>query len=59
MSYYLGSSIGGAVGALAYRAAGWEATAAFALTALVAAAGVTLYATRRAVLDRRALAAAR
>jgi YNFM family putative membrane transporter len=59
MSYYLGSSIGGAVGALAYRAAGWEATAAFALTALVAAAGVTLYATRRAVLDRRALATAR
>jgi YNFM family putative membrane transporter len=59
MSYYLGSSIGGAVGALAYRAAGWDATAAFALTALVAAASVTLYATRRAVLDRRILAAAR
>lgn len=59
MSYYLGSSIGGAVGALAYRAAGWDATAAFALTALVAAAGVTLYATRRAFLDRRTLATAR
>lgn len=48
MSYYLGSSLGGAVGALAYRAAGWSATAAFALGALALAAGVTLYATRRA-----------
>lgn len=58
MAYYLGSSLGGAVGALAYVAAGWEATTAFALAALVAAAGVTLCATRRAVVARRTTAVA-
>lgn len=58
MAYYLGSSLGGALGAFAYAAAGWPATAAFALTALVAAAGITLYATRRAVAERRAVALA-
>ncbi|WP_367124337.1 MFS transporter [Streptomyces phytohabitans] len=56
MAYYLGSSLGGAVGALAYRAAGWGATAAFALAALALAACVTLYATRRAVRESRATA---
>ncbi|OEV03640.1 MFS transporter [Streptomyces oceani] len=53
MAYYLGSSLGGTVGALAYRAAGWGATAGLALTALVLAGGVTLYATRSAVRQRR------
>lgn len=55
MAYYLGSSVGGTVGALAYHAGGWPATVALALCALVGAGGVTLYGTRRAV----ALAAAR
>ncbi len=55
MAYYLGSSLGGTLGALAYHAAGWPATVALALCALVGAAGITLYGTRRAV----ALAAAR
>ncbi|MCT2594464.1 MFS transporter [Streptomyces sp. N2-109] len=58
MAYYLGSSLGGAVGALAYRAAGWGATAAFALAALALAGCVTLYATRRAVRAQRATGAA-
>ena len=53
MAYYLGSSLGGALGALAFHAAGWQATVALALGALVAAAGVTLYATRQAVVERR------
>ncbi|MFR9676182.1 MFS transporter [Streptomyces sp. TR06-5] len=54
MAYYLGSSAGGTVGALAYHAGGWPATVAFTLCALLGAAGTTLYATRRAVLARRA-----
>ncbi|MDG9705740.1 MFS transporter [Streptomyces sp. DH37] len=53
MAYYTGSSLGGTLGAVAYHAAGWSATVALALTALVLAAGVTLYATRRAVVRRR------
>ncbi|MFP8942965.1 MFS transporter [Streptomyces fenghuangensis] len=53
MAYYVGSSLGGTLGAIAYHAAGWSATVAFSLTALVLAAGVTLYATRRAVVQRR------
>ncbi|THA24833.1 MFS transporter [Streptomyces sp. RKND-216] len=56
MAYYLGSSVGGTVGALAYHGGGWPATVAFSLLALVGAAGVTLYATRRA--RRTALLAA-
>lgn len=55
MSYYLGSSLGGAVGAIAYRTGGWGATAAFALTALALAACVTLYATRSASRAQRAV----
>lgn len=54
MAYYLGSSAGGTVGALAYHAGGWPATVALTLCALLGAAGVTLYATRRAVRARRA-----
>lgn len=53
MAFYLGSSLGGALGALAFHAAGWGATVAMALTALLAAAGITLYATRLAVVERR------
>ncbi|MBB1257963.1 MFS transporter [Streptomyces alkaliterrae] len=46
MAYYLGASLGGTLGALAYAAAGWPATVALCGAALVAAAGITLYATR-------------
>ncbi|WP_340558624.1 MFS transporter [Streptomyces sp. GSL17-111] len=49
MAYYVGSSLGGTLGALAFHGGGWTATVALALTALVGAAGITLYATRRAV----------
>ncbi len=57
MAYYLGSSLGASLGAIAYHAAGWSATVAFTLGALVLAAGVTLYATRRALTQRRLEAA--
>ncbi|MTE20718.1 MFS transporter [Streptomyces sp. TRM43335] len=53
MAYYLGSSLGASLGAVVYHAAGWSATVAFALGALVPAAGITLYATRRAPARRR------
>ncbi|MFE0879661.1 MFS transporter [Streptomyces smyrnaeus] len=54
MSYYVGSSLGGALGAVAFAAGGWGATVALALGAMVFAAGITLYATRRAVVLARA-----
>ncbi|MEE1927909.1 MFS transporter [Streptomyces sp. TRM 70351] len=54
MAYYVGSSLGGTAGALAFHAAGWSATVAFALAALVTAAGITLHATRRALAAHRA-----
>lgn len=55
--YYLGSSVGGTVGALAYYGAGWPGTVALGLVALLAAAGITLYATRTALAARRSRAA--
>ncbi|WP_431043956.1 MFS transporter [Streptomyces sp. P1-3] len=58
-AYYLGSSVGGALGAIAFNAAGWEGTVVLGLVAMVGAAGITLYATRKALVERRALAAAR
>ncbi|MEU5837302.1 MFS transporter [Streptomyces diacarni] len=48
MSYYVGSSLGGALGAAAFAAGGWSATVALALGAMVLAGGITLYASRRA-----------
>ncbi|MCZ4099642.1 MULTISPECIES: MFS transporter [Streptomyces] len=53
-AYYIGNSVGGTVGASAFNAAGWEGTVALSLSALVGVAGITLYATRRAVLTARA-----
>ncbi|TJZ53080.1 MFS transporter [Streptomyces piniterrae] len=54
-AYYIGSSLGGALGALAFRAAGWEGTVLLGLAAMVGAASITLYATRKAVVERRLL----
>ncbi|GAA2636919.1 MFS transporter [Streptomyces axinellae] len=54
MSYYTGSSVGGALGAAAFAAGGWAAMVALALGAMVLAAGITLYATRRAAVLARA-----
>ncbi|WP_367434256.1 MFS transporter [Streptomyces celluloflavus] len=52
-AYYIGSSLGGALGALAFRAAGWEGTVLLGPFAMVGAAAITLYATRKAVAERR------
>ncbi|MBW1604349.1 MFS transporter [Streptomyces sp. JJ66] len=57
MAYYAGSSLGGTLGALAYHAGGWPATVTLALAALCGAGGITLYATRRALTERRLAAA--
>ena len=54
ITYYIGNSIGGTLGADAYHAWGWDGAALFSLAAMAAAAGVTLWATRRAVLAHRA-----
>ncbi|MEV6318663.1 MFS transporter [Streptomyces sp. NPDC051776] len=56
-AYYLGSSAGGALGALAFRTAGWEGTVLLGLVAVLTAAGITIYATRKALAERRARAA--
>ncbi|ARF57104.1 MFS transporter [Streptomyces gilvosporeus] len=54
-AYYIGSSLGGALGAAAFRASGWPGTVALGLVALAAAASITLYATRKAVVEQRLL----
>ncbi|MDB1087053.1 MFS transporter [Streptomyces sp. ACA25] len=53
VTYYLGASVGGTLGALVYHRAQWEGTVALALSALATAAGITLYATRKAFIERR------
>ncbi len=57
-AYYLGSSVGGTVGALAFRAGGWDGVIVLGLVAMVAAASITLYATRKALVERRVAARA-
>lgn len=52
-AYYLGSSVGGTVGAIAYHLAGWDGAVVLGLIAMVAAASITLYATRVALVERR------
>ncbi|WP_064457854.1 MFS transporter [Streptomyces hygroscopicus] len=58
-SYYIGSSVGGALGAFAFHLAGWGGTVAMGLVAVGVAAGITVYATRKARAERRAEAARR
>ncbi|WP_042431694.1 MFS transporter [Streptacidiphilus anmyonensis] len=53
-AYYIGNSLGGAVGASAYHASGWDGTVAVALTAMLLAVGVTAWGT---ISAHRALAA--
>jgi YNFM family putative membrane transporter len=53
-AYYIGNSLGGAVGASAYHADGWGGTVAVALTAMLLATGVTAWGT---VSAHRALTA--
>ncbi|MDJ1138451.1 MFS transporter [Streptomyces iconiensis] len=45
MAYYIGSSLGGALGALAFATGGWTAMVAFALCSMLLAAAITAYAT--------------
>ncbi|GAA3048339.1 hypothetical protein GCM10020000_30740 [Streptomyces olivoverticillatus] len=52
-AYYVGSSVGGTLGALAFRGFGWDGTVVLGLAAMVAAASITLYATRRAMVEQR------
>ncbi|MFJ4874985.1 MFS transporter [Streptomyces sp. NPDC088745] len=54
-AYYLGSSVGGTLGAVAFHAGGWQATVALGLLAVVGVAGITLYGTRCARVERRSL----
>ncbi|AZS73784.1 MFS transporter [Streptomyces lydicus] len=54
-AYYVGSSLGGALGAAAFHAVGWEGTVLLGLAAMLGAASITLYATRKAVAERRLL----
>ncbi|MGW8667284.1 MFS transporter [Streptomyces niveus] len=57
-AYYVGSSAGGTLGAVAFHAGGWGATATLGLLAVLGVVSVTLYGTHAARTERRALAAA-
>ncbi|MFE0694506.1 MFS transporter [Streptomyces sp. NPDC058869] len=54
-AYYLGSSAGGTLGAVAFHAGGWAATMALGLLAVLGVVSITLYGTRVARAERRAL----
>ncbi|WP_299532627.1 MFS transporter [uncultured Streptomyces sp.] len=53
-AYYLGSSVGGTVGAVAFHAGGWAGTVALGVLAVAGVASITLYGTRCARAERRA-----
>ncbi|QXE35072.1 MFS transporter [Streptomyces sp. GMY02] len=57
-AYYLGSSAGGTLGAVAFHAGGWAATVLLGLAAVLGVVSITLYGTRCARLERRRLSAA-
>ncbi|MEU0951921.1 MFS transporter [Streptomyces niveus] len=57
-AYYVGSSVGGTLGAVAFHTGGWGATVALGLLAVLGVVTVTLYGTHAARVERRALAAA-
>ncbi|WP_405686746.1 MFS transporter [Streptomyces sp. NBC_01387] len=52
-AYYLGSSLGGALGAVAFHSAGWAGTVALGLLAVLGVVSVTLYGSYRARATRR------
>ncbi|WP_405678854.1 MFS transporter [Streptomyces sp. NBC_00868] len=52
-AYYLGSSAGGTLGALAYHSAGWAATVGIALLAVLGVVSITLYGSHAARVERR------
>lgn len=55
-AYYLGSSAGGTLGAVAFHAGGWAGTVALGLLAVLGVVTVTLYGTRAARVERLRLA---
>ncbi|TXS56585.1 MFS transporter [Streptomyces sp. t39] len=57
-AYYLGSSAGGTLGAVAFHAGGWPGTVALGLLAVVGVVGLTLYGTYAARVQERGLATA-
>ncbi|WP_405795380.1 MFS transporter [Streptomyces sp. NBC_01506] len=57
-AYYVGSSAGGTLGAVAFHTGGWGATAALGLLAVLGVVSVTLYGTLAARVEQRALATA-
>ncbi|MFD9543144.1 MFS transporter [Streptomyces sp. NPDC060022] len=52
-AYYLGSSAGGTLGAVAFHTGGWAATVALGLLAVLGVVSITLYGTRAARAERR------
>ncbi|MEU1801230.1 MFS transporter [Streptomyces sp. NPDC019937] len=52
-AYYVGSSAGGTLGAMAFHTGGWPGTVALGLLAVVGATAITLYGTRKARVERR------
>ncbi|MGW4237095.1 MFS transporter [Streptomyces sp. NPDC004749] len=52
-AYYLGSSAGGTLGAVAFHAGGWAATVGLGLLAVLGVVSITLYGTRAARIERR------
>ncbi|MET9107985.1 MFS transporter [Streptomyces zhihengii] len=57
-AYYLGSSAGGTLGAVAFHAGGWAATVGLGLLAVAGVVGLTLYGTYAARVRERGLATA-
>ncbi|MFC7307304.1 MFS transporter [Streptomyces monticola] len=58
-AYYLGSSAGGTLGAVAFHAVGWPGTVLLGLLAVLGVVSVTLYGSHAARVERRVLVAAR
>ncbi|GGX24266.1 MFS transporter [Streptomyces chryseus] len=58
-AYYLGSSVGGTLGAVAFHAGGWAGTVLLGLVAVLGVVSITLYGTRVARVERRQLVALR
>ncbi|WP_438292080.1 MFS transporter [Streptomyces sp. HUAS TT7] len=52
-AYYLGSSAGGTLGAVAFHAAGWPATVLLGILAVLGVVSVTLYGSHAARAERR------
>ncbi|KUH36645.1 MULTISPECIES: MFS transporter [Streptomyces] len=52
-AYYLGSSVGGTLGAVAYHRAGWGGTVLLGLVAVLGVVSLTLYGTHRARVAAR------